>query len=172
MSINVIIPACNRAMLLPLPLDTVLAQSLPPDEILVVDDGSTDGTAAVARSHGAKVHCIVTSNGGEHVARNIGVRAARGRLVAFCDSDDLWRPDFLAAMLMLWRAEPRTRAAYCDFVLVRDDAWDGTTKFSGAPAGNWDAQREVRLVLRASLDTQRPAAEAVSGSVLQDPGRT
>ena len=143
MSVSVIIPAYNRAMLLPLTLDAVLAQTVPPEEIIVVDDGSTDDTAAVARGYGTKVNCIVTANGGDLAARNVGLRAARGRLVAFCDSDDLWRPDFLAAMLALWRVEPRTRAAYCDFVLVRDDLWDSATKFASAPAGYWDALRMV-----------------------------
>jgi hypothetical protein len=64
-------------------------------------------------------------------------------LVAFCDSDDLWRPDFLATMLALWQAEPRIRAACSDFALVRDRGWDGTTKFTGAPADYWDALRMV-----------------------------
>jgi hypothetical protein len=145
MSVSVIIPAYNRAMLLRPTLDAVLAQTVLPDEIIVVDDGSTDGTAMVARGYGAKVKCIVTTNSGDLAARNVGLRAARGRLVAFCDSDDLWRPDFLDMMLALWRAEPRTRSAYCDFVLVRDDVWDSdsTAKFAGAPAGYWDTLRMV-----------------------------
>jgi glycosyltransferase involved in cell wall biosynthesis len=143
MSVSVIIPAYNRAALLPLTLDAVLAQTRPADEIIVVDDGSTDGTAAVARGYGARVACITIANGGDLAARNVGLRAARGRLVAFCDSDDLWRPDFLAAMLAMWQAEPRTRAAYCDFVLVRNDVSDGVSKFTDAPRGYWDALRVV-----------------------------
>jgi glycosyltransferase involved in cell wall biosynthesis len=146
MSVSVIIPAYNRATLLPLTLDAVLAQTLPPDEVIVVDDGSTDGTADVARNYragndGTKVTCIVTANGGDLAARNIGLRAASGDTVAFCDSDDLWRPDFLAAMLALWRAEPNIRAACSDFVLVRDGIWDSDSKFAGAPAAFWDSLR-------------------------------
>jgi glycosyltransferase involved in cell wall biosynthesis len=143
MSISVIIPAYNRAMLLRQTLDAVVAQTAPPDEIIVVDDGSTDGTPAVAQSYGARVNCIVTVNGGDLVARNIGLRMARGRLVAFCDSDDLWRPDFLARMLALWQAEPDTQAACADFVTVRDGEWDISSKFASAPAGYWDALRPV-----------------------------
>jgi glycosyltransferase involved in cell wall biosynthesis len=143
MTVSVIIPAYNRATLLPRTLDAVLAQTAPPDEIIVVDDGSTDGTPEVARRYGGRVRCIVTVNGGDLAARNIGLRAALGRLVAFCDSDDLWRPDFLASMLTLWQAEPRMRAAYADFVLVRDDVWDSNSKFAAAPAGYWNRLRAI-----------------------------
>ena len=141
MLVSVIIPAYNRATLLRPTIDAVLAQTRPPDEIIVVDDGSSDGTGAVARGYGARVACITTVNGGDIVARNVGLRAARGQLVAFCDSDDLWRPDFLATMLTLWQAEPRARVAWSDFVLVRDEVWEEETKFAGAPPGYWDGLR-------------------------------
>jgi glycosyltransferase involved in cell wall biosynthesis len=140
---SVVIPAYNRAALLPHTLQAVLSQTAPPDEVIVVDDGSTDGTADLARRFGPPVQCIGIANSGDLAARNVGLRAAGGRLVAFCDSDDLWRPEFLAGMLALWRAEPRTRAACADFVLVRDGVWDATGKFAGAPAGYWDGLRPV-----------------------------
>ena len=143
MTTSVIIPAYNRATLLPQTLDSVLAQTVPPDEIIVVDDGSTDGTPEVARRYAPRVTCLVTPNGGDHVARNIGVRAATGRLIAFCDSDDLWRPEYFAAMLALWQAAPGIRAAYGDFVLVRDGLWGTVSKFASAPPGYWDGLRPV-----------------------------
>ncbi len=141
MSISVIIPAFNRASLLPATLDAVLAQGLPPDEVIVIDDGSTDDTASVARGYAPRVRCLTIANGGDLVARNAGLAAATGDYVAFCDSDDLWRPGFLAAMSALFRAEPRTRAAFSDFVAVRDGVWDATTKFAAAPPGYWDGLR-------------------------------
>jgi hypothetical protein len=143
MSFSVIIPAYNRATLLPFTLDAVLAQVPPPDEVIVVDDGSTDGTAAVAAAYASSVRCIATKNAGDLAARNVGLRAARADRVAFCDSDDLWRPGFLAAMAALWRTAPSLGAAYCDFLTVRDDVWSEDSKFAAAPPGFWDGLRPV-----------------------------
>ena len=147
MSVSVIIPAYNRATLLPGTLDAVLAQVPAPDEVIVVDDGSTDGTGAVVDAyrdaHASRVRRIRIDNAGDLAARNVGLRAARAERVAFCDSDDLWRPGFLAAMDDLWRAEPGMRAAYCDFLTVRDDAWGSESKFAAAPPGFWEGLRPV-----------------------------
>jgi len=143
MSVSVIIPAYNRATLLPFTLDAVLAQVPPPDEVIVVDDGSTDGTGAVAAAYPNRVRCIGIRNSGDLAARNVGLRAARGERVAFCDSDDVWRPGFLAAMDALWQAEPGLHAAYCDFLFLRDDVWSTDSKFAAAPPDFWDGLRMV-----------------------------
>lgn len=141
MSVSVIIPAYNRATLLPFTLEAVLAQAPPPDEVIVVDDGSTDGTAEVADGYANRVRCLRIANSGDLAARNVGLRAARAERVAFCDSDDLWRPGFLAAMAALWRAVPGLRVAYGNFVVVRDDRWGSEEKFADAPPGFWDGLR-------------------------------
>lgn len=143
MTISVIIPAYNRAALLPATLDAVLGQTLPPDEVIVVDDGSTDATADVARGYAPRVRCLTILNGGDLVARNAGMAAAGGSHVAFCDSDDLWRPGFLAAMQALWRAEPGLRAAFGNFVAVRDGVWESADKFAAAPADFWRGLRPL-----------------------------
>jgi glycosyltransferase involved in cell wall biosynthesis len=147
MSVSVIIPAYNRATLLPFTLDAVLAQVPAPGEVIVVDDGSTDATAAVAAAHATRdpdrIRVVTTPNRGDLAARNAGLRIAGGDLVAFCDSDDLWRPGFLGAMTALWRAAPGLHAAYSDFVIVRDGVWGERTKFADAPAGFWDGLRPV-----------------------------
>jgi glycosyltransferase involved in cell wall biosynthesis len=141
MSVSVIIPAYNRATLLPFTLAAVLAQSQPPDEVIVVDDGSADGTAGVAEGYASRVRCIRIANSGDLAARNVGLRAAQADRVAFCDSDDLWRPGFLAAMAALWQAEPGLRAAYGDFLTVRNDVWSDDSKFAAAPPGFWNGLR-------------------------------
>jgi glycosyltransferase involved in cell wall biosynthesis len=143
MSFSVIIPAYNRATLLPFTLDAVLAQGKPPAEVIVVDDGSADATAEVADRYAPRVRRITIENSGDLVARNTGLRAATQPRVAFCDSDDLWRPGFLAAMDALWQAEPGVRVAYCDFLTVQGDTWGTESKFAAAPAGFWDGLRPV-----------------------------
>jgi hypothetical protein len=143
MDISVVVPTYNRADLLPLTLEAILAQTEAPCEILVVDDGSTDDTQDVLARFAPRVQAIRIANSGSIVARNVGLRAARGELVAFCDSDDLWRPAFLSRMRAVWQAEPRTQAAYSDFVLVRNGTWEAASKFSGTPAGFWDGLRDV-----------------------------
>jgi glycosyltransferase involved in cell wall biosynthesis len=144
MEISVVIPSWNRASLLPQTLDAVLAQTHPPLEVILVDDGSTDGTAEmVGARYGERVRVLRITNGGDLLARNAGLAVARGRLVAFCDSDDLWQPDFLASMAALWAAEPRLRVGFADFVLLRDGVCAKTTKFADAPAGFWQGLRVV-----------------------------
>ena len=88
--ISVIIPAYNREVYLVEAVQSALDQTLPPGEIIVVDDGSTDRTGEIARSFGGIVRCIRQENQGVAYARNTGVSASIGEWIAFLDSDDLW----------------------------------------------------------------------------------
>ncbi|MEJ5260302.1 MAG: glycosyltransferase family A protein [Anaerohalosphaeraceae bacterium] len=96
MNISVIIPAYNNEQHLSRAIHSVLAQSRPADEIIVVDDGSTDRTAEVAAAFGDKIRCIRQDNRGPGAARNAGIQAASGEWIAFLDADDEWLPDKLA----------------------------------------------------------------------------
>jgi glycosyltransferase involved in cell wall biosynthesis len=87
--ISVVIPTFNRARYLGESIDSVLGQEGPPFEVIVVDDGSTDDTAALLARYGGAVRVLRQDNGGIAAARNTGVAAARGRFIAFHDSDDL-----------------------------------------------------------------------------------
>lgn len=93
--VSVVIPAHNAERFLGEAIESVLAQTWEPVEMIVVNDGSTDGTAAVARSYEG-VETIVQENAGPSAARNRGFAASRGELVAFHDADDLMTPDKLA----------------------------------------------------------------------------
>jgi hypothetical protein len=143
MDVSVVIPSYNRADLVGFTLDAVLAQTVAPREVIVVDDGSLDDTLSVVARYQPRVRVISIVNSGSIVARNVGLRAAVGAVVAFCDSDDLWRPDFLARMAALWLAEPGMQVAYANFRIVRDDVWGAETKFDEAPAGFWAGLRPV-----------------------------
>ena len=95
MKISVIIPAYNAEKHVARAIESVLAQTRPADEIIVIDDGSTDGTADVIRSFGDRVILIQQPNAGVSVARNTGINAATGDWIAFLDADDEWRPEKL-----------------------------------------------------------------------------
>lgn len=89
---SVIIPTYNREKLISATLDSIFAQSFHDFEVIVVDDGSTDGTLEVVSRYGDRVTVLRQQNGGPGAARNTGITAACGEYVAFLDSDDLWFP--------------------------------------------------------------------------------
>lgn len=94
MKISVVIPAFNAVAFIPRCLNSVFAQTLEPDEVIVVDDGSDDDSGAVAKNLGATI--VRRKNGGLSAARNSGIEAASGDWIALLDADDLWAPDKLA----------------------------------------------------------------------------
>lgn len=90
--VSVVVPTYNRARFIEEAVESILAQSLPPLEVIIVDDGSTDDTANVCARFHEPVRYIRRQNEGAAAARNAGIRAAMGDWVAFCDSDDIWKP--------------------------------------------------------------------------------
>ncbi len=105
--VTVVIPTFNRAGMIGQALDSVLAQSYPSREVVVVDDGSTDNTAAVVRAYGDLVRYVRTERGGVAHARNVGMRHARGRYLTFLDSDDLLYPYALELQTSLLERFPQ-----------------------------------------------------------------
>ena len=100
--ISVVIPTFNRARQVQAALRSVLAQTYPEFEVIVVDDGSTDGTGQALQTfisqesvNGRRVRYFFQPNQGQSAARNMGIEKARGELVAFLDSDDIWLPEKL-----------------------------------------------------------------------------
>jgi hypothetical protein len=94
-TVSAVIPAYNAAGFIERAIQSVLAQTRPVIEVLVVDDGSRDDTAAIAERCGAPVRVIRQANAGPSAARNHGARVAQGEWVAFLDADDAWRPEKL-----------------------------------------------------------------------------
>jgi glycosyltransferase involved in cell wall biosynthesis len=101
--VSVVIPSFNGERYLGAAISSALDQSLPPLEVIVVDDGSTDGSAGVALSFGPRVRLIRQPNRGSAAARNAGLFAAKGSWVAFLDQDDLWDPAKLAKQWLAMR---------------------------------------------------------------------
>jgi glycosyltransferase involved in cell wall biosynthesis len=105
-SVSVIIPAFDAAAFLPDAVASIRRQGTGGVEIVVVDDGSTDDTAAVARSLGADIRVIEVAHGGPAQARNAGVAAAGGEVITFLDADDVWPDGSLATRLSRLARDP------------------------------------------------------------------
>lgn len=103
--VSVILPVYNRMSSVSRAIESVLAQTYRPIELIVVDDGSTDASRDVVARFGSAVTLLVQPHAGAYVARNLALRHARGELVAFIDSDDAWRPDRLARQVPLFDRE-------------------------------------------------------------------
>lgn len=126
-------------------IESVLAQTLPSDEIIVVDDGSTDGTADVLRSFAGQIHAIFHQNCGPGAALNVAIAASTGDALAFLDCDDLWTPEKLRFQSEVLSNEPELEAVF-GFVrqfaspdldphaaqkfLIPDDAQPGLSKIA------------------------------------------
>jgi glycosyltransferase involved in cell wall biosynthesis len=120
MKISVVIPAYNRVHTLARAIDSVLAQSCRADEIIVVDDGSTDATSEVAKMYD-EVSLLRQKNMGVSSARNNGVMMAANEWIAFLDSDDMWHPEKLKEQVLYHKKNKGYKASYTDEVWIRDD---------------------------------------------------
>lgn len=111
--VSTIIPAYNHAEFLGDAIESVLRQTYPDIEIIVVDDGSTDQTPEVAGQYGKNIRYIRQENQGLSAARNTGIRAARGKLIGLLDADDLYEPEFVTTLVSILGATPSVDAVYC-----------------------------------------------------------
>jgi glycosyltransferase involved in cell wall biosynthesis len=169
--VSVVIPTLNRAALLREAIESVRAQSFRDFEIIVVDDGSGDGTA-VWLGLQADIRAVFQGGGGVTRARNAGIRAARGELICFLDSDDLWEPEKLARQIAYLDAHPE-----CGLVATEISAFNerglvpGRGKAAQYPIrtgnvardllfANW-IQTSTVMVRRACLEAAGPFDEEV-----------
>jgi glycosyltransferase involved in cell wall biosynthesis len=104
--VSCVVPVFNGERYLAEALESVLGQTYRALEVIVVDDGSTDGTPAVVGTFGARVRCVTQPNAGLAAARNRGLAAATAELIAFLDADDLWLPEKIACQVERFRARP------------------------------------------------------------------
>jgi glycosyltransferase involved in cell wall biosynthesis len=121
--VSVVVPTYNRAALLDQAISSVLRQDYRRWELLVIDDGSTDDTAAVLQSyaHEPRIRSFSQPNSGQAVARNRGIQKARGEFVAFLDSDNLWLPHKLGIQMAYLAAHPEVDVLYGDTEIIDID---------------------------------------------------
>jgi len=144
--VSVIVPVFNAERYIQASLASVLAQTYDDYEIIVVDDGSTDGTHGAVRAMAGPVTYVRQPNQGPAVARNTGIAASRGAFICFLDADDTWLPDKLALQVAMLEARPDLGLIFADEDEFDDEGVQcpsllGTSRFypeiaSGAPIAN------------------------------------
>ncbi|MES9936336.1 MAG: glycosyltransferase family A protein, partial [Sedimenticola sp.] len=120
MQISVIIPTHNRADLLERALKSVQAQTLPPLEVIVVDDGSEDHTREMVSEKFPRVRYLQQPNRGVSSARNLGISEARGDWIALLDSDDEWLPSKLASQKTRLESQPGHHICHTEEIWIRN----------------------------------------------------
>ncbi len=118
--ISVIIPTYNRSWILKEAIDSVLAQNISDFEIIVVDDGSTDDTAALLTNYENKIIIIRQENRGVSAARNAGIAMAKGKYLAFLDSDDVWLTDKLSCQIAFFHLHSEAVICQTDELWIRN----------------------------------------------------
>lgn len=118
MNVSVIIPTYNYARFLREAIDSALAQTRPALEVIVVDDGSTDGTRELLAEYGERIRVLSQQNQGVAAARNAGIGAANGDYLAFLDSDDAWYPRKLEQQMLRFEQEPHLGLVHCGAEMI------------------------------------------------------
>jgi glycosyltransferase involved in cell wall biosynthesis len=165
-SVSVIIPVYNGAKFIAETLRSILAQTAPPAEVIVVNDGSTDNTAAVVGEFGDSVILITTENRGSCAARNLAASMARSNWLAFCDADDLWLPTKLEKQLRLANEAPGVHCVLTDYASITDGVVANRSHLSYAPEDFWTTEQHksgfvVREPITGKLTTFQPSSASM-----------
>jgi glycosyltransferase involved in cell wall biosynthesis len=131
--VSAVIPAYNTEKYLCRAITSVLAQSYRPIECIVVDDGSTDRTAEVARSFGDRIRYIAQRNSGASAARNTGIQVAQGKYIAFLDADDYWLDTKVAHQMRVLAAHPGLRLVSTHWTWLPSTIDPTLADFKGPP---------------------------------------
>ena len=169
--ISVIIPLYNKAGSIAQALDSVLAQEYQDFEIVVVDDGSTDGGASVVENYGdARIRLVRQENAGVSAARNKGIEEARGEYVAFLDADDVWMPGFLSEIAALQREFPQCRAQATNYVFNSNGVKSPTILRKIPFSGEWGVLTNYFEVASCSHPPVWTSAVCIERTLLQEFG--
>ena len=161
-TVSVVIPCYNAAPFLRETLDSALNQTRPPMEVVLIDDGSTDDSAAIAESYGDRVRVLRQENTGESVARNRGIDEAAGDWIAFLDADDRWEPERLGVFAESVEQFPEDVVCWVN-AAYRFGAEERGPDLPGRPAGLED-RRPVEFLCRGG---SLPSASIVRRSALE-----
>jgi len=163
MRISVVIPTYNYAHYLAYALDSVLTQTRPPDEIIVVDDGSTDNTRDVLARYEHRIRYVYQPNAGLSAARNTGTKLATGDWVAYLDSDDAWKPDKLLKQEEAVSRNPEAILVYTGFWYLNPDGSFSEGATTLAPDRLWPSLRARNPIIASTSMAQRAAVLDAGG---------
>lgn len=151
--VSVVIPAYNYAQFLPGAIASVLNQTGPPFELIIVDDGSTDNTREVVAQYGDRIRYIYQTNAGLAASRNTGIRNARFDHLAFLDADDEWLPGFLQILFAKFAELPETFAVIaCRETYVNADGEPFATKRLSPQVAREITCRDILLKTQFAAD--------------------
>lgn len=136
--ISVVIPVFNGERYLAQAIASALEQTLPPHQVIVVDDGSTDSSREIAASFGDPVTLSVQANQGPSAARNLGAAQSSGDWIAFLDADDYWQPGKLAQQVAVIEADPDVDFVYSGWLTLSDS---GAAESVRAKSPEWVKKR-------------------------------
>lgn len=165
--VSVVVPVYNCRPYLASCLESALAQTYPALEVIVVDDGSTDGSAELLAAFAGRIRVVAQRNAGAAAARNLGASHARGSFLAFLDSDDTWDPEKTAAQVALLQRHPRAVATYCDHRTI--DAAGQLTGYSEALDAPRSSGRIVEDLLHG-VRIKSPTLVMLRRQVFEDVG--
>lgn len=165
MLVSVIIPTFNRCGLVREAVASACAQRGAKLDIVVVDDGSTDGTAvALEEEFGAAIRLLSTANRGVAAARNLGVAASRGELIAFLDSDDLWLPGKLAVQTAFFAARPEAEICQTEEIWIRNGVRVNPCAHHRKPSGDiFEPSLRLCLVSPSAVMLRRELFDRAGG---------
>jgi len=161
-AVSIIIPTYDRAWCLPQAVASVLEQTYRDFELIIVDDGSGDDTAQIASSWGPPVRLLQQKHQGVSAARNRGILASRGRLLAFLDSDDWWQPEKLARQVAFFETCPEAMICQTEEIWIRRGVRVNPKQRHRKPSG-WifEASLALCLVSPSAVMMRRELFDAV-----------
>ena len=147
-TVSVIMPTYNAGARIGVAIGSVLTQTHPDIELIVIDDGSTDDTVSIARGFGERLTILQQANAGPNAARNTGLRHASGDVIALCDSDDVLLPNYLAEALAVMSAAPPRTWVTCASELMTDD---GLKPYGYSPFGDVPRDQQREAILQGNI---------------------
>ena len=170
--VSIVTPTYNRADFLGEAIDSVLAQTYDQFEMIIVDDGSTDGTRELIERYAddPRIRYLYQENQGQSVARNWGIAESNGEFVCFLDSDNAWFPDKLARSIEVFEADPSVDVVYGDNVIINEQGEEisrqNMRRYSGYITG--ELLKDNCVSMNTTM-TRRQCFEVMGGFNPKDP---